>query len=175
MQLINILAKVNGASFVSIDTLTDVKLKGGKSNPFQGRVTKLHTGASVMVFQNKKSNGYENMVRRRLLAEGKDPDTFELKPRKWGTRIPETPIIEHIKMGDNGKQFIERYLEVIFLKAGTSQLLVDGKPYTGEIPGLEEDTEDPLSQGGLDNKVIIRTYKCDSIKKIRIDKQEYVL
>jgi hypothetical protein len=175
MQLINILAKVNGASFVSIDTLTEVKLKGGRSNPFQGRVTKLHTGASVMVFQNKKSNGYENMVRRRLLAEGKDPETFELKPRKWGTRIPETPFIEHIKMGDNGKQFIERYLEVIFLKAGTSQLMVDGKPYDGEIPGLPEDVEDPESQGGLDNKVIIRTYKCDSIKCIRVDKQEYKL
>jgi hypothetical protein len=173
-QLINILGTVNGASFVSIDTLTEVKLTGGKSNPFQGRVTKRMTGASVMVFQNKKSNAYDNMVKRRLEKEGKDPASFVLGERKFGKRIPETPFIEHIKTGPDGKQFIERYLEVIFLKAGTTELLVDGLPYTGEIPGLPEERE-PTGQGGLENQVIIRTYKCDSIKKIRIDKQEYVL
>jgi hypothetical protein len=173
-QLINILGSVNGSSFVSIDTLTSVTLRGGKANPFQGRVTKRMTGASVMVFQNKKSNAYDNMVKRRLVAEGKDPESFKLGERAFGTRIPETPFIEHIKKDTNGKQFIERYLEVIFLKAGTTELLVDGQPYSGEIPGLPEDRE-PTGQGGLENQVIIRTYKCDSIKKIRIDKQEYVL
>lgn len=175
-QLINILANVNGASFVSIDTLTQVALKGGKANPFQGRVTKRHTGAQVMVFQNKKSNAYENMVKRRLEKEGKNPASFELKPRKFGVRIPETPFIEHIKVGEDGKQFIQRYLEVIFLRPGTSEILVDGKPYDGEIPGLPEDDDKiPTGQGGLDDQVIIRTYKCESIQRIRVDKQEFVL
>jgi hypothetical protein len=165
-QLQTILANVNGASFISIDTETEVKLKGGKSNPFQGRVTKRSTGHRVMVFQNKKSNAYENMVFRRLEKEGKNPASFQLGERAWGKRIPETPFIEH-----NGGI----YLEVIFLGAGKSELLVDGKPYSGEIPGLEAPKVDEESQGGLDDKVVIRTFKADSVKKIRVDHQEFAL
>lgn len=165
-KLQNILANVSGASFIGLDTLTEVKLTGGKSNPFQGRVTKRSTGHRVIVFQNKNSNAYENMVERRLVAEGKDPASFELQPRKWGTRIPETPFIEH-----NG----QLYLEVIFLGAGNSEILVDGKPYKGDIPGFPQERDNADSQGGLDNKVIIRTYKCDSVKVVRVDKQEFVL
>lgn len=70
-QVLNAVANVNGASFVSISTVTTPKLTGGKSNPHQGRVQKVMTSANVMVFQNKNSNGYENMVNRRLIAEGK--------------------------------------------------------------------------------------------------------
>lgn len=165
-QLQNILANVNGASFISIDTLTEVKLKGGKSNPFQGRVTKAHVGASVMVFQNKKSNAYENMVNRRLVAEGKDPASFKLGERAWGKRIPETPFIEHND---------QTYLEVIFLKAGKTTYLVDGLPFADQIQGLESNEPDEDSQGGLQNKVIVRSYKCSSIKRIRVDHQEFVL
>jgi hypothetical protein len=165
-QLQEILKNVSGASFISIDTLTNVKLAGGKANPFQGRVTKRMTKASVMVFQNKNSNAYENMVERRLIAEGKDPKAFVLGERKWGTRIPNTPFITH-------KDAL--YLEVIFLKPGETELLVDGKPYNGEIPGLDDDEKEPTGQGGLENQVIIRTFKAESIERIRVDKQEYVL
>jgi hypothetical protein len=165
-QLQQILENVNGASFISIDTLTSVTLLGGKANPFQGRVTKRMTKASVMVFQNKKSNAYENMVERRLAAEGKDPKAFVLGERRWGTRIPETPFITHKGL---------LYLEVIFLKPGETEILVDGKPYNGEIPGLEKEEKEPTGQGGLENQVIIRTFKADSIVRIRVDKQEYVL
>jgi hypothetical protein len=154
---------VTGKQYAEV---TEVKLTGGKANPFQGRVTKRMTGASVMVFQNKKSNAYENMVNRRLEAEGKDPASFQLGERAWGTRIPETPFIEH-----KG----QKYLEVIFLKSGSTELLVDGQPYSDHIPGLPEEKTNADSQGGLDNKVIIRTFKLDSIKVIRVNKQEYVL
>jgi hypothetical protein len=165
-QLQNILAQVNGASFISIDTLTEVKLTGGKKNPMQGRVTKAMVGASVMVFQNKKSNAYENMVQRRLVQEGKDPASFELSPRKWGQRIPNTPFVEHND---------QIYLEVIFLKSGKVTYLVDGLPFDGEIEGLPSNEPDEDSQGGLSNKVIVRSFKAASIKRIRVDHQEFVL
>ena len=54
-------------------------------------------------------------------------------------------------------------------------LLVDGKPYTAEIPGLETVEVDEDSQGGLHDKVIIRTFKAASITAVRVDKQEFVL
>ena len=156
---------VNGASFIGLDTETDVKLKGGKKNPLQGKVTKRTIGANVMVFQNINGSGYGKMVARRLAKEGKDPASFELQPRKWGQRIEGTPFIEH-----KGQV----YVEVIFLSAGVSQHLVDGvvvDPSTIDgMPGTKEESV----QGGLDNKVIIRTYKANSIKRVTADKTTYL-
>ena len=160
-----ILSNINGATFIGVDTLTEVKLTGGKKNEFQGRVTKASVGNSVMVFTNKNSNGYKNMIQKRLIAEGKDPEDFQLSERKWGVRVENTPFIKHND---------ELYLEVIFLKAGESTLLVDGLPFKGEIPGLPE-AKEPTGQGGLENQVIIRTFKASSIVRIRADKQEFVL
>lgn len=155
---------VNGATFISLDTLTNVELTGGKKNPLQGRVTKLQEGSSCMCFQNKHLNGYEEMVKRRLETEGKNPATFSLGERAWGTRVPNSPIIEH-----DDKQ----YLEVIFLHPGKVTYLVDGKetdPAT--IVGLKPSKEG--NQGGLTDKVIIRTFAMDSIVKIKIDKHVFI-
>lgn len=156
--------KVNGTTFISIDTETDVKLTGGKKNPMQGRVKKRVTGSNVMVFQNKNTNGYANMVRRRLEKEGKDPDSFELKPRTWGKRLKGTPFVEH-----KG----EYYIEVIFLHPGKTEYLLDGKVVPKDVIVGLPPAKKEAHQGGLDNKVIIRTYKVSSIKGITIDKQHY--
>lgn len=154
---------VTGNSIIAIDSTTEPTLKGGKANPFKGRVKKIMRGANVMVFTNKKSNGYENMVRRRLEKEGKIPETFVLGDRPWGTRLADLPIVEH-----NGAQ----YLEVIFLRAGQVHYEVDGVPTSPEtITGLDLDppVTNPEAQGGLDNMVIIRTFKAESLTRIVID------
>lgn len=165
--VLNALKNVNGSSFVGIDTVVDVKLSGGKKNPQQGRITKKMVGASVMVFQNKKINGYEAMVQRRLAAEGKDPGSFELGERAWGTRLPDLPIVEHIKDG-----VTKHYLEVIFLKSGKVEYFQDGAPINeADITGLPDRQVD--GQGGLDNAVIIRTFGVDSLTAIRVDGNEY--
>lgn len=158
--------KLNGGTFVGLDTLTEVKLKGGKANPQQGRITKLHKGARVMCFSNGKSNAYENMVQRRLEQEGKDPNSFTLGPRAWGTRIPNTCFVEH-----NGEQ----YLEVIFMQAGETQYLQDGQPINkSDIVGLDDRAPSDEGQGGLNNKVVIRTYKISSIVALRANGEELV-
>lgn len=160
-----LLATMNGATFMGIDTESSVKLTGGKANPFKDRVTKRQTGSTVMLFQNKHVNGYESMVKRRLAQEGKDPDSFELGPRLWGTRIPGAPIIEH-----NG----EHYLECTFQNAGPKEYLVDGVVTDqATITGMPAE-RDEGEQGGLDNKVIIRTFKMSSLTAVRIGGQEYV-
>jgi len=155
---------VSGATFISIDTETEPKLKGGKSNPLQGRVKKIMTGASVMVFQNKNINGYDAMVKRRLEKEGKDPASFKLSPRKWGTRLPNTPIVEH-----KGQY----YLEVIFLNSGEVHYEVDGvRTPAAQIEGLVAERQEAV-QGGLSDKVIIRTFKVSSLVNITINKNTY--
>jgi hypothetical protein len=158
--------KVNGGTFISINTETQVKLAGGQKNPLQGRVTKVVMGSNVMVFQNKHSNAYENMVNRRLVVEGKDPNSFTVGPRSWGQRETGTPFVHH-----NGNE----YLEVIFLKCGDVHYRVDGiVTPKSQIPGLPESTSE-AHQGGLDQKVIIRTYAVESIIGITVDKTTYVV
>jgi hypothetical protein len=162
---------INGNTFVGIDSITIPELKGGQSNPQQGRVEKVMEGASVMVFQNKNVNGYEAMIRRRLIAEGKDPDKFNLKPRRWGKRIKGTPIIEHIKAGETHKRF---YIEVIFLKAGNVSFQLDGQPIDkADVIGLTKKKES--EQGGLDKSVIVRTYEIASLTRITLNKTTYII
>lgn len=162
-QLVAAFSNVNGASFIGLDTLTEVKLSGGQKNPQQGRITKRMTGGSIMVFSNQETNGYQAMIERRLIAEGKDPASFKLSNRTWGTRIPNMPIVEHTKDG-----MTNYYLEVIFLTPGRVEYRQDGLPISAsDIVGL------PVSsggeQGGLENKVIIRDFKADSIIEVRVD------
>lgn len=161
--------EIKGGTFVGMDTETVETLKGGKKNPFQGRLTKRMTGSTVMVFGNTESNAYENMVKRRLAKEGKDPEDFKLSPRAWGQRIPGTAFVEH-----KG----EHYIEVIFLHAGDVEYFLDGKPIDLKVPPLGADNwldiperkVTPTGQGGLseEKRVQIRTFKLDSILQVRI-------
>lgn len=154
----NVFSGVSGNTIVGISTATKPVLTGGKKNPMQGRITKVMTDASVMVFQNKNSNGYENMVNRRLLKEGKNPDSFKLGSRVWGERIPGTPIVMH-----NDKE----YLEVIFLSSGSIKYKLDGIDIDAQdIIGMKD--VEASGQGGLDDTVFIRTFAKESITKIKI-------
>lgn len=173
--LIELLKSVNGASFISIDTLTIPTINktiGGRGkdaipNPHYGRITKVMTNAVVMVFQNKTVNGYEAMIQRRLSQEGKDPASFTLGERKWGTRLENLPVVEH-----NG----EYYLEVIFLKPGTAHYCLDGQViHPADIQGMRVVDKDETQQGGLDDQVIIRSFKFDSITRIKIDGNTFIL
>jgi hypothetical protein len=156
----SLVSGIKGSTFISIDTVTPVKLTGGKKNPMQERVTKRVTGSNVQLFTNTKSNAYGNAINRRLTAEGKEAE-FSVGPRAWGVRRPNTPFVDH-------KESV--YLEVIFVKSGKVEYLVDGLPFNGVIEGLVNDKIEG-EQGGLEDKVILRTYNVDSIQKITINHQ----
>lgn len=161
----NAVEKLSGNMIIAMDTATDVVLAGGKKNPLQGRVRKVITGSSVMIFQNKNVNGYESMVKRRLVFEGKNPDTFVLGSRVWGERVAGTPFIAHKD---------KKYMEVIFLKAGRIEYTVDGVVTDiDSIQGLGQPDISEKSQASLDDKVIVRTYAFDSIRAIRASGQEF--
>jgi len=156
-------ANLAGGTFVGLDSLTVVALKGGKKNPMQGRVSKLMYDAQVMCFSNTNSNAYENMVKRRLVAEGKEAADFALSPRAWGERVPGTCFVTH-----KGKE----YLEVIFMRSGKSTYFLDGAEIArNEIEGLDDAASG--EQGGLEAKVIIRTFALDSVVALRVNGKEW--
>ena len=170
LQILTECKGISGNTFIGGDFLTIPVLKGGKGNDMQGRVQKITIGASLQIFQNKRVNGYESAVKRRLEAEGKNPDTFELKPRQWGQRLENCPIVEHTNKA--GEQNF--YLEVIYLKSGKTNYLFDGKPIEkNAIIGLEDKEEG--FQGGLENSVIIRSYKLDSIVRLTVAGETYII
>ena len=161
------LSDFKGSQFVGLDTVTDVKLKGGMKNPMQNKVTKVTKGSVVMLFTSGK--GFKNMVNRRLKIQAQGELTtvelfeaiaakeFQPGPRQWGKRIDGTPFVEH-----KGKT----YLECIFVNPGETTYFLDGKEIAKkDIIGLPEKKEG--DQGGLKDKVIIRTFALDSIIGVR--------
>src|SRR6478609_7372191 len=122
-QIRDLLERINGCTFAGLDSLTQVSLRGGRRNPQLGRVTKWCYGSRVMLFTNKNSSGYVNMVRRRLEKEGKDPMSYIPGQLAWGRRVYDSPLIQH-----EGKD----YLQVIFLKPGTTEYFLDGEPIAKE-------------------------------------------
>ncbi len=171
MELIEKLKDFKGAQIISIDAVTEVKLVGGKQNPMQGKVKKVTLGAQVMVFKNGK--GYKNMVNRRLKKQNAGDITtialfeaiansgFEPGPRQWGQRVEGTPFVEH-----KGKL----YLECIFIKPGKSTYFLGENEIDKEdIIGLPDKIEG--DQGGLIDKVIIRTFAIDSLLQVRKSKE----
>lgn len=167
--LFSAVSNVSGNSFVGLDMVSTVKLKGGKKNEQQGRVQKQITGAVIQVFQNKGVNGYEAMVKRRLLAEGKSAEDFTLGERAWGQRVDNLPIVEHTKDGET-----KFYLEGIFQQVGEVQYLLDGVPVALEdIEGLDTPVAS-TGQGGLENKVAIRTIDAKNIAVLRINGESFM-
>lgn len=182
-NIIQVLKDLSGASFIGFDSRTDVTIPGGKKNIYQGRIVKVTRNISAMIYENKFVNGYENAVRKSLAASGIQTE-FNVGPRAWGTRVPNTPIVEHKGQG---------YLEVIVksvgdvsyeLDDGTKLVKVkldDSKSILITEESKEFITDLPPSantegqQGGLDSddQIIIRTYKMSSISELRAYKNTY--
>jgi len=102
---------------------------------------------------------YGETVKERLIAEGKDPGAYTPSERKWGVRINDTPLIEH-----KG----EVYLEVIVLDPGVTTYLVDGVETAKEdVNGLPTTKPTPAKQGGLEDKIILRTIKLSNIRRFQ--------
>lgn len=107
---------VNGTTFIGFSALTEMKLNetlGAKiPNPDFGKIFKVLTKQVAMIFSNKTTNAYENMVNRRLALEGKPAD-FKVSKRRWGQRIEGTPVVTHT---DKEGQYNE-YLSTIYCES----------------------------------------------------------
>lgn len=144
----NLLDKINGCTFASIDTVTE---------PSNG-IKKVTKGERIILFTNKKSSGYENMVKRRLEEAGKNPDDFVLGDLPWGKRLPNSPIIEN-----NGMH----YLQCVRLAEGQARYFI-GDREVRDPSGLglrQRRTNQGLPKG---DEVEICCYRLDRIERIAL-------
>lgn len=163
------ISNVKGSVFADLTTKTIQTLKGGKSNPMQGRVEKLSENASILVYSDSEKHGYAAMVKHQMLSEDKDPQDFQMKPRAWGVRVENSPFIHHKD---------KYYLECIFMSPGKVTYLLDGEPiYPENIIGLPEKNEKTetyeKSQGGIEDKIIIRTFDLGSIVSLKLKNEAF--
>jgi hypothetical protein len=144
----NLLDKIQGCTFANLDTITE---------PSPG-IQKVTRGERVILFTNKKVSGYENMVRRRLEEAGKNPDNFVLGDLPWGSRVPNSPLIE------NKGKF---YLQCIRLKEGRSRFFIGDREIQNPR-GLmlkKRRTNQGLLEG---EEVEVACYKLENIQKIAL-------
>jgi hypothetical protein len=109
-----------------------------------------------------KKQAEEMVLTTERLFESISGEGWKPGPRQWGERVANSPFVAHKE---------KEYLECIFLKPGKVKYFLDGVEISKEeVVGIKEKNEG--DQGGLIDKVIIRTYALDSIVKVRKAKKE---
>lgn len=157
-QLLALLSDIRGASFATIITETDARLKK-TGNPF-GSVVKLSRVNVCLGFQ------YTAAVNRQRVREDAEPD-FEARPRQWGERIQGTVLVEH-----RGKVYletkVERSLSHQYFRAdnGTPLSDEDVRPF---LPARGKSRQD------VEREIIVRDYRLDSIRAIVMGGETYML
>ena len=165
-----LLENVRGTSFAGIDTETVVPRLKRDEAVQDGELTKVVTGSTVMIFAQEERTAYSNQVKRRMVKEGLNPDSWEGGPLAYGEWLGDTCFIKHTKKGETEPTY---YLRVHFVRAGSVQYFLDGNPIKKENIVDTSAPKKEGEQGGQNEKVIPRNYKLDSIKAIRIDGTEY--
>lgn len=158
IALVETLATVKGATFATIITETDARLKK-TGNPF-GPVRKVSRVNVCLGFQ------YEAAVNRQRTREGSEAD-FEAKPRQWGQRLPGSMLVEH-----KGKLYletkVERSLDCVYIDATGRELSADEvAPF---LPARSESTRQETER-----EIIVRDYALESIRSLSMKGETYVM
>jgi hypothetical protein len=147
---------------IKLITLTDVKLK--KNTVFTNPIKKLSNAIVEVNFD------YKTDVNEARKLEG-IKEEFTASSRKWGKHIEgSTCLIEH-------ETTKEKYLNCKLISKDKKVEYIDGSKTTNPIP-IETiqpylPAVSPSKTQGVENQIVINTYKLSSIKEIEIDNVKY--
>jgi hypothetical protein len=179
-QLINILRGQKGSTFIQLFSTTEVKMnKGGRecSNYLYGNVVKDSESNGIIDFE------YENSVNNALSRNGKNADC-EIQDRVWGKHmiidwvfdmetlefkpVYSRIIIEHEK--DNEKRY---YLQISIQSAKRPTYRY--KDTGAELSEKDIEVMKSYMPTRKTELVVLRDYRVDNVKRIHINKAQYVL
>ncbi len=165
---------VSGTRFAGIDTTVVVNRLKRDEAVQPGVITKVTNGSVVMVFAQADPTAFNDQVLRRMEKEGLNPADFKVGPLSYGEWMGNSPFIVHTKAGETEPTY---YLRTHFVKAGTNEFFLDGKPIAKTDIVDTSAPKKPSKQAklGIKDEVIPRNYKLDSLDKIRIDGVEFVV
>lgn len=157
-SLVKALMTIKGATPATFEAITDVKMNK-TNNPYYERVTKKQKSNVFINFN------YANAVNKQLTKEGKEAD-FVPQPRKWGVKVPGTPLVLH-----DGAY----YLEARFLNNEPKvEYLVDGVPTDKAVLETYLPAKKQSKSQGTDQEIIIRAFKIESMRSITFGGKTYV-
>lgn len=155
---------------LTTETVPDMRKTG---NPFLGRVTK-RSFTTVQI-----GASYANAVNNRREKEGvADIEPFTPKPRKWGVRINGTPLVIHVKKGEDKPRY---YMECRVLSVNHEpEYYLDGRfvdsiPLRDQILSFISAPSSNAAWQGVTDEIILRDYALDSIVQVKMDKEVYVI
>jgi hypothetical protein len=137
--LVDMLMKNKGATAVTLVTRTETTL------PCVYKVARVN---GMIGFR------YENSVNNQLDREGKEAD-FVAKPRKWGTHIEGTPLVEH-----KGNYYLELKVEnsLDYRYESIAGIELDKDEINKQLPPKKS-----YPNQGTDKAIILRDYKVENI------------
>lgn len=129
-------------------------------NPYFGKVFKIST------FSGKINWHYQSEVNHQRQREGglevvdgipqiRTPEKFEALPRKWGTRLKDSPLVEH-----KGQFFLEIKVEQTIRHEYRDH---ENQPFDVEKIKPFMSSKSESSRQGVENEVILRDYRIDRI------------
>jgi hypothetical protein len=156
-QLLALLSEVRGATFATLLTRTDARLKK-TGNPL-GPVSKVSRVNVTLGFQ------YDNAVNRQRTREGNVAD-FESAPRQWGEKV--SPMLVQHK----GKLYLETKVEKSLDHTFQDQ---NGKelPHAVVAPFLPARRKSNRQK--TEKEILVRDYALDSIAGITIRGENFVV
>jgi hypothetical protein len=149
---------VSGTTIVSVDTITDPRMKK-TNNPHLG--TLKHQTLNGMV-----GFDYPNSNNNQLEREGKERD-FKPQPRKWGVLRSNRLFVDHKD---------KTYLQLQITSSSSRRFMKDGVEVNEEVikPFLPKSYA-PKTQDKLDKKIIVRDVEVSNIKSIRFKGTTYLI
>ena len=155
--LLSLFAQVKGATFATIITETDPKLK--KTGNTLGPVRKVSRINVCLGFQ------YENAVNRQLGREGQESD-FVTAPRQWGTKV--TPMIVEHKEKFYLETKVEKSLSSMYIDESGKEI-----PFELVKPFLPK--RSTSSRQGTEKEILVRDYSLNSLKSIAFGGETYLM
>ena len=150
-----------GTTFAGMRIKTTPKQKGGKKNPYQGRVQRVATVNAIL------GTNYEKVVNDRLQKEGKERD-FVASPSNVGG-----PILDKATGAWTGFLYNDNtgntYLQFMQNSSTTEGWLLDGQPAEFDEAWQVYTSSSKPTQGGLVNSVNVRTVTVDNIMELRVN------
>lgn len=157
------LSTTKGAKFISLTTITVPDLS--KDCSFRHDLFKVSYVNGIVNFH------YETSVNNQREREGKEKD-FEAMPRKWGTRLKDTPFVSHVLKSGEHKLYlevkIEKSLEHSYFQPSTRKIVPNDivSQYL---------TKKSYSNQGVEKEIILRDYDVKNILTISFDGNGYLI
>lgn len=149
----------HGATMLGITYQAPVKLKK-TGNPYVDKLVTKTTSLSGMI-----NFDYESGINRQQIKEGKEP-SFVAGERAWGEHVTQG-VVEHNNEYSIMMRVLNSPSEVVYMIDGEK---VEKSVIEDFLPAKKEH-----NAGNLDEAQIIRSYKVDRIKTIRINGEEYLV